>query len=289
MTTRRRLALPPAFALLAACASAPVDELPVPTVPPRSFDAVVIVYDPQGPTLGSGVVLAPTRLLTVEHLFPEGAERGSVHAREVDGEPVTLTLLDSSSLAEEAGDWALATCEPALSRRAANVHAAAADEGWTPAPGTAVFVAGYAAAFFPERRVDVTAATPYVVARAVAPQEDDARTDAMWPVADVPIDLGGMSGGGAFVWSEERERVELVGLLSSQTPVVAATEHTLRFLGLRLWSWDEDEHDGWVHWIQPLPRAVLSPPVAPTAALPAAHPRPSSSPSSPGCASARGT
>jgi len=232
-------------------------------VPGHALDSVIPIYDEARTALGSGIIIGADRLLTAQHLFGERLPRGAQVARQVDGTPMFLTLLDSAHLRGGAGDWALFTTrEPRWSaEQIAAVHGPALDPTWEPALGTQLLLAGYAAGLIENHKVDPQAPTPCVLTEVVATPSARATDEAARHVDDWCADahgvaLGGMSGGGAFVWVPERSRAELIGVFVAQAPVATTSEKALRFFGWIVWTWNV-ERIQWIDLIQPLPGDFL--------------------------------
>lgn len=167
---------------------------------------VLLAGEPRG--IGSGLVVGEDLVLTARHVSDS-------MLRVVDGRTV-LRLgrreLNATLVAQGEGhaDWALLRVEGAAwspaERVALHPHLAL---GWRPAPGAELWLAGYATRMFPPEGIDPRLPARMVRCTAGASEHDRA---GVWAARGRGLDLSGMSGGGVFLWSEQRQRLELVAL-----------------------------------------------------------------------------
>ena len=223
-------------------------------VPPSALDCVVLLYEPKRRLLASATVIRPTSLLTAAHVIddlPRDAQ-GRI-ALNVDGVDLVLGVRGEGLPDAPHGDWAWLERQEGRWTHVAAVHPRALDPEWSPQPGTEVLLAGYALGFFSGAHVDLTAPTPSVRARI----EGVNPADLCWFATGEALDLGGMSGGPAMVWSEARQRLELIGLFRGTTGTTTTTTTARRWLGLDLGS-KSDEARGLAYTVHRLPAAPWS-------------------------------
>ncbi|MEM9378767.1 MAG: trypsin-like serine protease [Planctomycetota bacterium] len=202
-------------------------------VPDGALDAVVLIQTPDRSTYGSAIGVSERHLLTAAHVVDGWETDTGVVRLRVDGDLAEARIVARGSTTEPHGDWALLELPRRMWPKTAPVHTAARGAGWSPAVDTEVLLVGYASGFYvgdPARAegeeppvVLVDAPTPSVVMRMAEAREYS------WALRGDPLDLGGMSGGAAMVWSHERARAELIAVFVGYSPArrIATTERTL--------------------------------------------------------------
>jgi hypothetical protein len=204
------------------------DQTP-PEVPRGALDAVVMLYDQPRQELASAIVVAPNLLLTAAHVVEHATTLDDLKSLAVEGEPRRLRVVACGDKATPHGDWALLAAAPeAAFRPVATLHAPALRPDWAPAPGTPILLVGFAAGFFPERRIDVHAPTPSVRATIDAGAADAG----CWVAHGDPLHLGGMSGGAAMVWNEATQLAEVIGVFSGYVTTEIVEVEKRRVLGI---------------------------------------------------------
>lgn len=220
--------LAPAIAL-GACAAMPVrDGLP-PAIPRATLSSSIYLGVAEdlgdGNELvrwGSGVVVGPRRVLTAKHVWvdfpaPPGPPP---RTRRVDvyvsawrwPRSLELGIVAEGSDDPFLGDWVLLETETPCwgPDQIACIHAPAANAGWTLPRDTTIWMAGYGGLFRAPAgsHRSFLRRGPYVIAGAGAPASSGVwmEYDQGWPAPE------GASGGGMYLWSEARARMELVGL-----------------------------------------------------------------------------
>lgn len=206
-----------AVLLLAACAAPP------PTGDPPDFldagdlaPAVLLSAPVRG--IASGVVIAPDVVLTCAHvlgMFPTepplelGVSRLDVRAE----------VLEQGAPESAWRDWALLRTSVEVCPAESLAWVATSDQ--PPAPGTEAWVIGYPSALYSERGVDLRLPPRVLRATFDEPDEDG------WVLGREGRDLGGLSGGGIFVWNAAAARLELVGLCVGQIETARRLEGPL--------------------------------------------------------------
>lgn len=199
------------------------DQTP-PFVTPGSLDSVVLIHDSETRTIGSGTVIAPDRVLTAAHVVSglTRDQRGRLRIR-IDGLPVTAIVEAAGDPDLPHGDWAVLAFEEPHWVQVAAVYEATRNHRWAPDVDCEVLLVGYAAGFFPDKQIDVTAPTPCVRVRI---RETGELQPAWYAIGDA-YDLSGMSGGAAMIWNYETERAELIGIFRGFVGTeTVTTEHT---------------------------------------------------------------
>lgn len=230
-------------------------------VPAGALDAVVLLSDPVHSTLGSGIVIAPDRILTALHVVADMPrdERGRLELQ-VDGEAAIAVLEACGDVDGPHGDWAVLAFELPRWRRAAIVHPAAHDDGWVPARGQKLLLVGYAKGFFPDLYVDVAAPTPSVEVEVC----ENGREHPCWYAVGEPLHLGGMSGGAAMIWNHDLGRAELIGIFRGYVGSETRTTQHRKIHGVTV-QVDETVEPGIAFTIHRLPVLVRRPTPARTA------------------------
>lgn len=224
-------------------------------VEPGALDSVVLLYDPKKPTLGSGTVIAPDRVLTAAHVVDDMTrdERGRLLV-EIDGEPLTAVVEAAGDLDQPHGDWAVLALDRARWSQVAIVHEPARDIRWVPPTGTEILLVGYASGFFPDKMINVDTPTPCVVAKIV----NTAPEHAAWFAEGDLVDLKGMSGGAAMLWNRERNRAELIGLFRGYVRTETVTTRETEIAGV-ITTTRETVEPGIAFTIHRLPELVRNP------------------------------
>ncbi|MCC7014833.1 MAG: trypsin-like serine protease [Planctomycetes bacterium] len=233
----------------------------------EALSVVVLLYDPAGPTLASGTVVAPDLILTAEHVAVGLAtDSTGWSSLEVEGLTTRVRVEKHGDMDAAHGDWALLRLASPRFARFAPIHAPALDPSWSPKPGTELALAGFALGFYAKPAIDVLAPTPAVTVHACEAPADDAvvvpsndrvgkhagpdardaggapeilealrsRSEECWYATGDRLDLGGMSGGAAWIRSPETGQPELVGVFSSLVHTRVVELETTKFLGLTI-------------------------------------------------------
>lgn len=197
-------------------------------VTPGSLDSVVLIHDEQTRTIGSGTVIAPDRVLTAAHVVSglTRDERGRLSIR-IDGEAVTAVVESAGDPELPHGDWAILAFEKPNWVRVASVYPATRDHRWVPEIDTEVLLVGYAAGFFPDMQIDVSAPTPCVRVRI---RETSDKQPAWYAIGDA-FDLNGMSGGAAMIWNYETQRPEIIGIFRGYVVTETVTTEQTHIVG----------------------------------------------------------
>ncbi len=202
-------------------------------LPKGALDVVVLLQHPESEMLASAVVIAPDRLLTAAHVvggLPR--ETGEVMHLTVEGRPTELRVVAQGDSEAAHGDWAILAADSMLWENVAQIHEPARSVDWSPALDTEVFLVGYAAGFFPERKINIDDPPPAIIVKII--ELDGAKsTDApAWLGKGQALHLGGMSGGAALVWNSTARRAELIGVFPGYIATGQADTTTVRFLGI---------------------------------------------------------
>ncbi|MBK7874581.1 MAG: trypsin-like peptidase domain-containing protein [Planctomycetes bacterium] len=233
----------------------------------EALSVVVLLYDPASPTLASGTVVAPDLILTAEHVaLGLASDATGWNSLEVEGRTTRVRVEAHGDVDAPHGDWALLRLEAPRFERFAPIHAPALDPSWSPKPGTEFALAGFALGFYAKPEIDVLAPTPAVTVHACEAPADDALvarsnerarahddprtrggggrlgdpgpprsgTEECWYASGDRLDLGGMSGGAAWIRDPETGRPELVGVFSSLVHTRVVERETTTFFGLTI-------------------------------------------------------
>lgn len=210
------------LALLTSCAaSRPYDDERPDFITGQHL-ASVVVLGGLDRGIGTGVVIAPDRFVTALHVIEPLREDGPRLRFQLRGHPTYGTVIAQGEGKKD--DWAVVQMDTPIWSE--DEIAVFADSG--PVPGEKLWSAGYASYMFPPGRVDPGRPAPMVRTTVLRPDPAD-------PGGIVGegrgLQLSGMSGGGLFRWNASEDRLELLGVFSSQI----AEDHFLTGpFGLRL-------------------------------------------------------
>ena len=220
-----------------------------------SLDSVVLIHDDQTRTIGSGTVIAPDRVLTAAHVIAGLTRdaRGRLSIR-IGGQLVTAVVEAAGDPSLPHGDWAILAFEEAHWIRVATVYDRVRDYRWAPEIDTEVLLVGYAAGFFPNMQIDVTAPTPCVRVRI----RESGELQPAWYAVGSALDLSGMSGGAAMIWNYETERPELIGVFHGFVMTETVTTEKMSIPGVPT-SMRQTKKPGIAFMIHRLPAVVRNP------------------------------
>lgn len=220
-TCRANIARCSTLLALAACSSAPAVPYQSDVVPgfDRASLACIVLLSHDAPGSGTGILVAPNRVLTARHVVD--AIRGdatSTFRMRIGRAWAVVRVVAQGEVDAPHGDWALleandANWPPEL---LAMVHPEALDPTWRPAAGAAVVMAGFASNFFPDKCIDdrwVPIVATHVLDAARLPDD----VDQAWFVASRGLVLSGMSGGAVFLPPEPGGQPRLIGVFTGTT------------------------------------------------------------------------
>jgi len=218
--------------------------------------AVVMVYDPLATQLSTAIVIGTDLLLTAAHAVDDfDVNENGWASTQVAGQDSRVRIIEQGEFGQAHGDWAILQVEHADFEPVAHLHAAAFDPNWAPQLGTQVALVGYAAGFFPTHEVDVGEPSPGITTM-VAQAPTNERGAGIWYTSGGVRDLGGLSGGAAFILSPQSGRPEVIGVFTSQLRTRMADHEVMRFLGIPL-RHTRIERDGLLYDIQRLPGQLV--------------------------------
>lgn len=227
------------------------------------LDAVVLLYDPKRPTLGSGTVLASDLVLTAAHLarlLPLDAD--GTAALEIEGRAERVRIEACGDPERAHGDWALLRLAEPRFATVATLHAPAMAPEWEPAPGTELALAGFASGFYAQPVIDVRDPTPAVTVHACAEPVDaphaprEPAQPPRWWAKGGRRDLHGMSGGACLIQGPQSGAPELIGVFSGYVLTKEQEVVTRRFLGIPMGQ-EVVESPSLVYTIERLPVAAI--------------------------------
>jgi len=222
-------------------------------LPPGALDAVVALFDPELRLLASGILVGPDRLLTAAHVVAHLPRDGSAdRAMLVAGRPERVGIVAIGDADAAHGDWAILALATDERRPRATLHAAALASDWAPTPGTEILLVGFAAGFFAGRSLDLSASPPSVRAR-IGQHDPDGRR---WLADADALDLGGMSGGAAVLWSPVAGRAEVFGVFRGIVGSEYCTTESVTVLGVPVGT-EVTRRRGYAFEIHRLPGAEL--------------------------------
>ena len=220
-------------------------------VPPESLNIVAILAHPDRPAHGSGVVVAPDLIVTAKHvidMLPRNNE-GSVLAR-VGDRSLAFRVLAESEEVRPTEDWAILTPDDATRfRGAATIDPRARRADWRPKDETPILLAGFASGFF-DGATEVES-VPALVGSFWGGEDPRA-----WRIEVGPYDLGGLSGGGIFLWDPVTGEPSLIAVHHGRRPAVVTTTVALNFLGLE-WCLSSKSEPQVLHQVSPLPAELF--------------------------------